>query len=183
MTSPTFLTEITCIWGCRGSGKTTLAKQLAAKARPPQLIFIDPIAADGVDVAGMVEAINAGQAGIVVNTQQKAQQIGAILAAFQLSTKARPLYLIADEAPSYLDRQSDALNKVVFQGRHAAFGMCLIGQRPAALDAQMRSQAASTYWLRLNDARDIQTAAQSIGQERARTLPDMAPGQFIKHPE
>ncbi|AWD93100.1 TPA_inf: hypothetical protein gp_15 [Marinomonas phage YY] len=183
MTSPTFKTEITAVWGCRGSGKTTLAKKLVADHRPAQVLFIDPLAAEGVDVFGVAPAIRDGQKLVVCNAQSKDHQIGALLTAYALSTPTRPVYAICDEAPAYLDRSSAALNKIMFQGRHAGFGMCIIGQRPAAVDAQIRSQAAVTYWLKLADHVDVGVAAKSLGTERARSLQTLAPGEFIKHPE
>jgi len=179
----TFLTEITCVWGGRGSGKTTLAKKLVADALPPQIVIIDPLAKDGTGPYGVIRALESGERSVVCNSQRRDEQIGSILAAYSLSTKETPIYALCDEAPAYLDRTTDALNKIMFQGRHASFGMCLIGQRPTAVDAQIRSQAAVTYWMKLADARDIQTAAQAIGTERARGLSSLTPGQFIKHPE
>lgn len=178
-----FLTDITCVWGRRGSGKTTLAKDLVAKAKPPQLVIIDPLSAEGVDHEELADRLFQRERLTVCNENAKEDQLKALYTAFLISTPARPVYVICDEAPGYLDAITTALNKVVLQGRHAGFGMCLVGQRPAAVAAQIRSQAASTYWMALSDHIDVSTAAKSMGTDRAQTLQSFNPGQFIKWPE
>lgn len=178
-----YLTGVTCYWGRRGSGKTTLAKKIVMQHRPPQVLMIDPLAGEGLAPAQIVDAINAGQPGMVCNAQDKASQLGALYTAYLLSTPARPIYVVCDEAPAYLDSFTPGLRKIMFQGRHAGFGMSIIGQRPAAVDANIRSQAEATYWLGLSDHVDLATAAQSIGTEKARTLSGFAPGQFLRWPE
>lgn len=178
----TFLTEITAIWGCRGSGKSTLAKKLAGDHKPKQLVFIDPLAKEGVGAIEMIKKLQAKSKYVVVNAQSKPEQQAAIVGAYLCSTPDTPVYIICDEAPSYLDQLSDALNKIMFQGRHASCGMTLIGQRAAAVSAQMRSQAASTYWMKLTDHVDLQTASKVLGP-RAQGLDQLPAGGFIKHPE
>ena len=180
--SKTFLTEVTCIWGGRGSGKTTKARDLIAAAKPARTVIIDPLSADGTDAAGVAAALDAGKAVVICNSNAKADQINAILVAYLKSTKAAPVFCVCDEAPAYLDKTTAALNKIMFQGRHRAFGMVIIGQRPAAVCAQIRSQAAITYWMKLTDHVDLQTAAQSLGPDARDKLPMFQPGECIQHP-
>lgn len=180
----TFRTDVTAIWGGRGSGKTTLARSLVAKSKVPLCVVIDPMAEDGFTTVGqVVNALDAGDgARIVMRSARKADQVNTILTAYLASTKARPVYCVCDEAPAYLDRCTDALSKIMFQGRHRAFGMLILGQRPNAVAAQIRSQAATTYWMRLTDHLDLSVAQQTLGP-KAKTLPGFKPGQFIRHPE
>ncbi len=179
----TFATEVTAIWGGRGSGKTTLARQLIEKAALPRVVIVDPVAPVGRSNAQeVIQALDAGSPRVVLRSSDRQAIMQAIYAAFLYSTKDRPVYLVCDEAPHYLFQTTEGLNKIMFQGRHRAFGMMLIGQRPTSVDAAIRSQAAVTYWLRLNDHRDQQIAAQSIGPEAARNLSLFNPGQFIQHP-
>lgn len=182
--SETFSTEVTAIWGSRGSGKTTLARKLIEEAKIPLAVIIDPISDDGCRTAGQVaSAIEAGQGRVVLSSPARKTILDTIYLAYAASTKARPVYLVCDEAPAYFDRTTEALNKIMFQGRHRAFGMLILGQRPTAVDAQIRSQAAVTYWMRLGDFRDQQTAAQALGPDRARQLSALAQGEFFRHPE
>jgi DNA helicase HerA-like ATPase len=180
----TFATEVTAIWGCRGSGKTTLARGLIAKNKIKRAVIIDPMADDGCRSVGEVlTALDAGQARVVLCSSDRPEILRTVYGAYLRSTSRTPLYLVCDEAPAYFDRTTDALNKIMFQGRHRAFGMLIIGQRPTAVDANIRSQAASTFWMRLTDHRDLQVASQAIGPERARRLADLKEGAFLKHPE
>lgn len=179
----TFATEVTAIWGGRGSGKTTKARELIEAANLPRVVIVDPVAPVGRSTAQeVIQALDAGSSRVVLRSSDRAQILRTIYAAFVYSTPARPVYLVCDEAPAYLDRTTDALNKIMFQGRHRAFGMLLIGQRPTSVDAAIRSQAAVTYWLRLTDHRDQQIAAQAIGPDAARALSGFKPGEFIQHP-
>lgn len=190
--SSTFLTEVTCIWGGRGGGKSTKAKELIGIAKPKKLVIIDPLASDGMSYNECVKALSKKQKIITLGSNVKREQLWMILRAYALSTVDNPIYVLCDEAPAYLDNPKDdehpeidmlsMFKKVMFQGRHAAFGMCLVGQRPASVNVLFRSQAAITYWMRLNDHCDIQTAGQSIGTDRAKSLQEFKAGQFIQHP-
>jgi len=150
----TFLSEVTCFWGMRGSGKTTLARKLIQKARPKQLLILDPHA----------------QGEFVTNSTDVFHQLKAGKAVVQLRT-------------SMADEQLASIYYANGLSRHDGFGMAVIGQRPAVVDATIRSQAASTYWLKLVDHVDVSTAQKSIGPDRAAQLGTFQPGQFIQWPE
>lgn len=177
-----FLTQITCAWGGRGSGKTTLAKKLVKEANPKRLVIIDPLSMDGVNADKAIAKIKAGDRLIICNAQNHDDALGVVLLACAASCPADPIYVICDEAPAYLNSKSAALSKVAFQGRHAAFGMFLIGQRPTSLNVDIRSQTATTYYLRMQDNNDIKAAAFALGTERAKTLYEFQAGDFIRHP-
>ena len=180
--SNTFLTEITAIWGGRGSGKTTLARKLVMEADPAVVVFIDPLAKSGISPGEIKPAIVSGQRLIVCNSQRKSDQLAAIFVAYLCSTVNTPVYCVCDEAPAYLDTTTAAMNKIMFQGRHRAFGMMLLGQRPNAVNAQIRSQAAITYWMKITDHQDRSIAQQQIGPDNSRNLSSFKPGQFVIHP-
>lgn len=181
--APLFATEVTALWGGRGSGKTTLARELIERAELPRVVIIDPVAPAGKANAGeVIRAIEAGAPRVVLRSSTRETILQTLYACFLHSAPFRPLYVVCDEAPAYLDKATEGLNKLMFQGRHRAFGMMILGQRPTAVDAGIRSQAAVTYWLRLSDHRDQQIAAQALGPERARELAGFKPGQFIRHP-
>ena len=179
-----FSTDVTAIWGSRGSGKTTLARKLLADNRIHRAVILDPISPEGCTSVGEVlTALDSGHARVVMRNPSPSIIRSTIYAAFLRSSAGSPLFCVCDEAPSYLDQTTEGLNKIMFQGRHRAFGMLLLGQRPTAVSAQIRSQAVVTYWMRLSDHRDQQIAAQSIGPDRARALASLKEGAFFKHPE
>lgn len=181
--APTFATEVTALWGGRGSGKTTLARELIGRAELRRVVIIDPVAPVGwASAAEVIQALEAGSPRVVLRSSTRAVILQTLYAAFLHSSPARPVYAVCDEAPAYLDKSTEGLAKLMFQGRHRAFGMMILGQRPTAVDAGIRSQAAVTYWLRLSDHRDQQIAAQALGPDRARELASFKPGQFIRHP-
>lgn len=180
----TFATDVTAIYAGRGGGKTTLARQMVTKAKLRQVVYIDPVAADGLPTArDVVAAIETGDRRIVLRAADRAECYRTVLAVALASTRARPLYLVCDEAPLYLDRATDPLKKLMYQGRHRGLGMMILSQRPTAVAAALRSQAGVTYWGRMTDHNDIALAAQAIGPALARGLSTARPGQFIRHPD
>lgn len=179
-----FATSITAIWGGRGSGKTTLARKLIAEANLPRVVIIDPVAGSGVyGPRDVLEALEDKQRRVVLRATDRATILETIYATALYSHRNRPVYLVCDEAPAYLDKATEGLSKIMFQGRHRALGMMILGQRPTAVAASIRSQAEVTYWGRLGDAVDQDIAAKAIGTDRARALSTAKPGTFNRHPE
>lgn len=179
-----FETSITAIWAGRGGGKTTLARELLDGANIPRAVIIDPVAASGFNSPRqIIDALDRGQARVVLRATDRATILETIYAAAFYSNRNRPVYIICDEAPAYLDKSTEGLSKLMFQGRHRACGMMILGQRPTAVAASIRSQAEVTYWGRLGDAVDQDIAAKAIGIDRARALSSAKPGTFTRHPE
>ncbi|WP_444462082.1 hypothetical protein [Rhodobacter capsulatus] len=178
-----FATSVTAIWAGRGGGKTTLARAMIERAKLARVLILDPIAGEGArTVQEAMGLLATGAPRVVLASSHPETLRNAILAAYLASSKTAPLFVVCDEAPLYLDRATPALKTVIFRGRHRALGMLLLGQRPTAVDATIRSQAAVTYWGRMTDHRDLQNAAQSIGPKLAQSLTTAAPGSFIHHP-
>ncbi|WP_121630100.1 AAA family ATPase [Tropicibacter alexandrii] len=174
---------VTAIWGGRGSGKTTLARSFLKQLAAQRIMVIDPMAGEGFTTArDFAQALYDGERRLTLATGDPGEAIPALYAAWAHSTKSAPIYAICDEAPAYLDKPTPGLNRIMFQGRHRAFGMCLIGQRIAAVSAQIRSQAETSFFLRLTDHVDLETARKVIGPENAAKLPQFAPGDYIRHP-
>lgn len=180
----TFATEVTAIYAGRGGGKTVLARKLVKDAKLKRVVFIDPMARDGERTAlGVIDRLHSGANLLTLAGGNRTECLKALIAVACYSTDASPVYIVCDEAPLYLGRVSDALEKLMYQGRHRSIGMLILSQRPTAVAAALRSGAARTYWGRMTDHNDLQIAAQAIGPARARTLSTARPGQFIRHPE
>lgn len=175
-------TGVTAIWGGRGSGKSTLAKtKIMPQLSGQRVVVIDPMASEGHQTArDFMVALYAGEKRLTLATGNPDEALPAIYAAYAHSTTASPIYAICDEAPAYMDRVTAGLSKIMFQGRHRAFGMCLIGQRVGSVAAQIRSQAALTFYMRLTDHTDLETARKVIGP-KASDLPNLKPGEYIAH--
>ncbi len=185
MGKPINTTGVTAIWGGRGAGKTTLSKaEIMPNLKGQRVVVIDPMSLEGHKTAqDAASALYAGERQIILATSNPDQAVPMIYAAWAHSTKDDPIYIICDEGPSYLCNNTDGLSKIMFMGRHRGFGMLLIGQRPNALHAQIRSQIECTFWMRQIDHTDVETARKMIGPEHAAKLPNLKAGEFIRHPE
>lgn len=175
-----FLEEVTAVYGGRGSGKTTKAKELVIKNDPPQVVWIDPTLKVNTSSAEFVEAINRGDRMVQVGATHPDAAVAALLAAFALSTKERPLYVVCDEAASYLKVPRASLAHVFNTGRHAGMGVLLISQRPSGVHPNFRGLAAYTYWGRLSDHNDITLASQVLGKEYGQSRASAQVGDFIE---
>jgi len=175
-----FLEEVTSVYGGRGSGKTTKAKSLVVENNPPQVVWIDPTLQADTSPAEFVEAINRGDRMVQVGATHPDAAVAALLTTFGLSTKKRPLYVVCDEAASYLKIPRPSLSRVFNMGRHAGMGVLLITQRPSGIHPDFRGQAARTYWGRLTDHNDIALASQALGKEQGQSRAEAKVGDFIE---
>ncbi len=177
-------TGVTCIWGGRNSGKTTLAKRLIMpQVKGQRIVVIDPLANpdEGHATAqSFAQSLYAGERLLTLCNGNASEAIPAIYAAWAHSSKDNPIYIICDEAPAYMKTDTPHLNRIMFQGRHRAFGMAILGQKPTAVSANIRSQAELTFWMRLTDFNDVDTASKMIGP-RAKELAGFSAGQYISH--
>lgn len=175
-----FHEEVTAVYGGRGSGKTTKAKQLVIDNAPAQVVWIDPTLQADTSPAEFRAAIERGDKMIQVGATHPDAAIGALLTAYGLSTKTRPLYVVCDEAATYLKTPRPSLSRVFNMGRHAGMGVLLITQRPSGIHPDFRGQAARTFWGRLTDHNDIALASQALGKEQGQSRAAAQVGDFIE---
>jgi len=169
----------TAVWGVSGSGKSHLAARLARRfaAQGRAVVIIDP----HVEAPQRLIHLRSGVVRRVApNTPEECLQ--ALFSAFLLSTPERPVTVFADEAPFYLGRTSKALSKIVFAGRHRGFGLVILGQRPSAVAADVRSQVTKTIWMRMTDHVDLDVARKS-SPDLAKALPRLSVGEWRMWPE
>lgn len=178
-------TGIVNIWGGRNSGKTYFAKnQIAPQLKSHRVVVIDPTS-DGSNghrnLSDFVAALYGGQRHLTLCNHDPSVALPAIALAWAHSSKQNPVYCICDEAPNYLGKPSKEISRVVLEGRHRGFGMAILGQRPSAVDANLRSQAETTFFFALRDHVDISVAKQSIGSETANKLSTFKQGEYHRH--
>ena len=173
--------ERSAIWGVSGSGKTVMAKKLASRWSASRLVvIIAPTESGPPSIPD--EWPGKRQSGILTVSPGTPEDCArALMSCYLLSTPQRPVTVLCDEAPYYLAQPSPALSKVTYQGRHRGLGMTLLGQRPSAVAAAIRSQATKTVFLRLMDRTDLQIVAKS-NRELAAELPHLAVGDWRQWP-
>ena len=173
-------TARSAIWGVSGSGKSTLARQIATGwAATRAVILIDPTA----DCAPALPPNWTPRPGLIeLGPATQAQCTAALLTAFLVSHKDTPVTVICDEAPFYLAKPSEAVLKVIYQGRHRGLGMVLVGQRPSAAAPGVRSQVTRTLYMRLTDRADLNIVAAS-SRQLAADLPGLDVGQWRQWPD
>lgn len=174
---------ITAVWGGRGSGKTTFAKtKIMPLVASQRIIVIDPMAPDGHATAhDFAVALYGGERHVTLASGNPSEVIPALYVAWAHSTPTDPIYAFCDEAPEYLAKSTAGINKIMFQGRHRAFGMLLIGQRVRAISPQVRSQASTSFFMRMKDEVDLDVVRKSIGSEPTALLKEFGQGDFFQH--
>ncbi|MCD9147862.1 ATP-binding protein [Pseudophaeobacter flagellatus] len=175
-----FFEEVTAVYGGRGSGKTTKAKGLIVEQKPPQVIWIDPTLPAATTYASLRADIEGGTRLIQVGAPDPEIAIKTLHIAFGLSSKERPLYVVCDEAATYLRSQNEMMMRIFNMGRHAGMGIMLLTQRPSGVHPNYREQSAKTFWGRLSGSNDISLAASLIGQKKAQTRRNAPVGDFLE---
>ncbi len=193
---------LSLVIGRRGSGKTTMVKQLIASKSA--LVVFDPrreyaaeIGATQVEtLPAMVDAIRAGwQSGFKVAYVPKAGQepaelhavcsaLWAIQRPYELSQDSRKLCLVVDEMslsyPTYaLPADLDGMPRIVNQGRHVGIEVIGLTQKPANIAATFREQIEYLYVFAMTAGPSRDWVIQEIGRERKDQLGGLVAHQYI----
>ena len=181
---------IRCVFGRRGSGKTTFARSLAADAE--KAVVFDPMGdyrgrpwraattrqaflesvIDGVRRSDLHIAYtpNLGDTADLID---EAAFVAGIVRKIQRGFPHRddaPLMLVIDEANlAYPEKRARSravapITALILQGRHAGIGVTFVTQRPALIGMDARSQAAETYCFALSHPADLVAISQSHPQ-------------------
>lgn len=177
------MTIVRCVYGRRGTGKTTLAQALIGDAA--RALAFDPmkeyvtgwrrvstrkglrdavvqgVAEDRFRIAYAPDLRHA-------NCVDEAAFLADVARAAQMGypADASPLTLVVDEAnlayPVELARteRCAAIRALALQGRHAGVGLILVTQRPANVGKDVRTQAEEVYCLAIDDPDDLSAATR-----------------------
>ncbi|WP_420011564.1 hypothetical protein [Tateyamaria sp.] len=167
------------IWGVSGSGKSTLAREIARNwAQTRAVVVVDPT---GPDAPALPKGWTATPGLTPLSPATPDECSAALLSAYLMSSTQTPVTVIADEAPHYLAKPSDAILKVIYQGRHRGLGLIMAGQRPSAVAPAVRSQVTKTIYMRLTDRADLNIVAAS-SRDLAAALPKLNVGKWQEWP-
>jgi len=101
--------------------------------------------------------------------------------------KKQPLFIVLDEAHTYLKAGEDSISSrtvqgIAKEGRKYGVGMMLVTQRPSELDETVLSQCGSIIALRMTNTRDkghVSSAMQDELREMADVLSSLRTGEAI----
>ncbi|MEL6362544.1 MAG: zonular occludens toxin domain-containing protein [Pseudomonadota bacterium] len=192
---------VTCLFGRRGSGKSTLGAHLAASAE--RVIAFDPqkdyCGGVWVTCRSRTEVKNAilSQYGgrVRVSYVPDLETLDPIAEAVWLAGICRklqrrydvdhkPLTLLVDEAhlvfPNRRFAQEEApLRRIVLQGRHDGIGLLVATQRPANLSTDVRGQAETFFAFAMPGKNDREAIA-AIHQGAAAPMAKLEKYEFVK---
>ena len=180
---------ITAIWGARGSGKSTKAREIAEQF--DCCLALDPIGDWGKEpgwkpvptLQAMADTITANwQSGFkLAYTPPTGKEAGALhhisellmqfQAGYHSGQHTRKICLLTDEmAEAYSNAHAmredlPGYKRAILQGRHYGLELVGISQRPQDVAARFRDNAAVTYAFALHDARARAVIGQTIGKE------------------
>lgn len=195
--------QIIGIWGGRGSGKSTRAKEIVE--RNSRLIVFDPIgdwAKDGGFVGyksfkGLFYAVKQRWNGgfRVVYTVQRGQEPQAALeyladALFKIQKPyfdgkdSRQITLVIEEmALSYPEKTAAKnernMQELVNLGRHYGVNIIGISQRMAEVKKNFVGNCAEHYFFRMGAAVDYDAAARQIGRQHIDRLRSLATHEYL----
>lgn len=162
--------EIICVIGRRGSGKTTLAKAVLIPSFPRFIIFdqLDEYAdMENVSIAtnktDLIELIEIGE-----NIRIPSDTIPFETVTEIVNKIAYNYYLVVDEFHMlfqfHMRFLSDypAFRNIVLTGRHSGVGLLLITQRPTHIPMDVLSQATKLYVFNVYHKNDIKHIAAVI---------------------
>lgn len=184
--------KITGIWGRRGTGKSTCAKDLIDNTR--RLIVYDPLFEYGQEKCAIVSSIEK-----MIIAIKKGWYTGFRIA-YQPETGSNHVnnlaqickYLLRVQQPYREEMINEKITLVIEEmslsvpnqnrpelrnfldtcniGRHYGIEIIGISQRPAEVHTTFRSNATDNYFFALGTAVDIDAAAKIIGKENAQKL-------------
>lgn len=200
MSRPLGPAEVVCVFGRRGAGKTTLARQMTRTAR--RLVVWDPLGEWGRErgtraVGSLAELRDAMRRGWTRGFRLAWAPPGQDLPA-ELDALARFLWaaqepfpacqgvaLVVDEAnlglPVHKLRAGLwGMSRIVLQGRHRGLAVLAIAQRPALVSMDLRGQAHRTLACALPAGPDLAALRPVFGPRAVGELARLPPYSYLE---
>lgn len=192
----------TAIYGRRGSGKTTLVKQLVGDR--PRLVVFDPMGEYArtagfrrvASVAGVLAQLKAGWGSgfrIAFDVQgDYAEQLHSLAVLlwqaqepYDAGRDCRPITLVVEEMnlgyPATSQRRNlDGFTHACLQGRHRGLEVIGVTQRPALVHPNFRGNAAVSYIFALEDEGDVAVMLKKLGRKHDAQLRGLADFAYLR---
>lgn len=178
--------RIICIFGRKGSGKTTLARAMIK--REPRYIIADSLneydapmtATDERELADHVRAKLQGKLRLCVKVGNDAMFDAACDAA-KIAGSEKPVLLVVEEAdlrcsPAYV---TASLDRLIRYGRHWGVSILAVARRPAEITRHLTAQADTVIAFRSVEPRDLDFFRKRCGEDFARRLPNLKRYRYI----
>ncbi|MBT9131216.1 MAG: hypothetical protein DDT42_01737 [candidate division WS2 bacterium] len=172
------------IFGRKGQGKTTLAKNLLKKAT--RLIIIDPMAqcsGEGEPISSLdsfLTEITKPQFRIVYTSTELDYEIEKLL---KMIFTIGNCWLLIDEidffcSPAYI---SEDLQKIVKYGRIRRINLVFTSRRPFEVHRLVTSQASDFYVFNIIEPRDIEYLNKILPPLEAKKVPSLDKYKYINY--
>lgn len=188
------------LYGCRGSGKSTRAKQLLREH--PRVIAFDPMAEyaehgfkEVATIKGVKDALKSQwqrdfkisyvpNGDMMSRLHYLAELIWHVQKPYGDGQDARKVLLVIEEAnmgyPNQkMPPQFFGAQKLVLQGRHRGIGIMAITQRPALVSADLRGNVDEVYVFQQSQQLDINAITGVIGKEREAAIRALKPHEYL----
>ncbi|MGE4109030.1 MAG: hypothetical protein AB7F66_17665 [Bacteriovoracia bacterium] len=192
-------TDVTVIFGIRGSGKSTLSRKLSSAY--PRVVVIDPLgewrsreatgrAHDFASFSAAYRAVDGLPSWRLVyepnpslSLEAQEAEFDATLRLLYLDGRERQtgVCLVIEEvhliAP--ISSMHHWFRQIVFTGRHAELAIIAGTQRPASVNKALVSQASHVFAGQLFESRDVRYLQETCSEAMARHTPHLQKLQFI----
>jgi DNA helicase HerA-like ATPase len=170
------------VFGIRGMGKTTLARQLVAgEAR---MLAYDPfgehdaLALDWSTCLDYLDAHRLERFRVAVTEGGHEHEFCAL--AWELAEHCGGLTVVLEEADLVARPmvEPEFFRQVVARGRHREISIVSTSQRPAQVSRLLTSQAAEVYCFRTHEPADVRHLRSILG-DVADQLPELEPFEYV----
>lgn len=189
------------LYGCRGSGKSTKAKQLISEHR--RVVAFDPMA-EYAEEKGFIKCLTLKEVrdalrknwhkdfriayvpngNMMDRLHHLSELIWHVQQPYGEGKDSRKVLLIVEEAnmgyPNQkMPPQYFGIQRLVLQGRHRGVGIMAITQRPALVSADLRGNVDEVYVFQQSQQLDINAITGVIGKEQESNIRALKPHDFL----
>lgn len=195
--------EIVAVFGRRGSGKSTLTRELLM--RHARIVVFDPIG-DYARMPGFKGCAHVGELATALNRSRGArgfklaytppagreaealhhvaEMLWQLQRGYFEERDAREAMLVVEEMDlsfpaNGLRAELGGFKRAILQGRHAGINIVGVTQRPALVSPTLRSNARRSYIFALADHVDYAAMGRQIGPEHVAELRALKPFHYL----
>lgn len=182
---------ITTVMGRKGSGKSTMIKEIIESDQFPRVFVLDTNGEYGVDENGktlpgwtITDSVKAGAAAMLrlrhkdeFKLAMRDEDTESLSKLLEIVFEIPDCLIVVEETHFYVKSSHLPIefSKLVRMGRHKAISQIYVSQRPSGLNRDMTAQSDFIVTFRQQEQRDIKWLSEVAGEDGAedvRNLPD-----------